>query len=142
MNAGSVFVRVGAQFDSKGFDDFEREHVRAQRLKDISTRLDGDFDPRDFNLYEQKLKETQQRVARRDAFKATLGGDYNPAAFRAYERDLKRAERETRQSTERMRKAAAYGFGFLSATGVYGAVSAIKSVTAAYGESEVSQRKM
>ena len=141
-DAGSVFVRIGAQFDDRGFDEFGRRHVKAQRAKDIETRLKGEFDPRSFNLYEQRLDQVQARVRRREAFKATLGADYNAQAFRAYERDLARAERETKTSMTRMRSSLAYGFGFLTAGGAYGAVTAVKSVTQAYGESEVSARKM
>ena len=141
-DAGSVFVRIGAQFDDRGFDEFDRRHVKAQRAKDIETRLKGEFDPRSFNQYEQRLDQVQARVRRREAFKATLGADYNAQAFRAYERDLARAERETKTSMTRMRSSLAYGFGFLTAGGAYGAVTAVKSVTQAYGESEVSARKM
>ncbi len=142
MSAGSVFVRIGAIFDDKGFDKFEQRHVKAQRATDIQTRLSGDFDPKSFNLYERRLDEVKAKVARRDAFKATLGGDYNPAAFRAYERDLARAERETKASHSRLSKLfssnTAYGIAGAGAVGVL----AVKSVTAAYGEAEVSQRKL
>lgn len=142
MSAGSVFVRLGAIFDDDAFDKFERRHVSASRAKDIKTRLGGDFDDRSFRQYEQHLSRVEAKAKRRDAFKASLGADYSPQAFRAYERDLAKAERETKQSTQRMRKAFAYGFGFLSAGGVYGAVSAVKSVTGAFGEAEVSSRKL
>lgn len=123
VNAGNVFVRLGFQVDESGAEKFERRHVRTQKLDDIKTRLEGDFDPKQFNVYEKRLDEVQARVKRRDAFKATLGGDYNPQAFRAYERDLAKAERDTLNSQSRLSKtfsstAAKAAGGFAAAGGV------------------------
>lgn len=136
MSAGSVFVRIAAQFDDRGFRKFEQDHVKAQRAQDISTRLSGDFDPKSFNLYEKRLDEVQTRVKRRDAFKATLGGDYNPAAFRAYERDLAKAERDTKQAHSRMSgafssSAAKVAGGFAAAGGVTALTVFAKNATGA-----------
>jgi hypothetical protein len=57
VDAGSVFVRLSGLFDRKGFDDFDRNVVKAQKVKDIKARLGGDFDSRDFDAYERRLKE-------------------------------------------------------------------------------------
>jgi murein DD-endopeptidase MepM/ murein hydrolase activator NlpD len=92
MSAGSVWVRLGGIFDRKGFDDFEANTVKAQKVKDIKARLGGDFDSRDFDLYQKRLDETRERTKLRGAIKATLGADYDARAFNAYYRDLTKAK--------------------------------------------------
>jgi hypothetical protein len=64
VNAGSVYVDLGARLDRREFEAYDRE-----------------------------LKKVRERVARREQFKAQLGGDFDPRAFNAYERELKRVER-------------------------------------------------
>lgn len=136
MSAGSVFVRIAAVFDDKGFRQFEQDHVKAQRAKDIQMRLGGDFDPKSFDLYEKRLDEVKAKVARRDAFKVTLGGDYNPQAFRQYERDLAKAERDTKQTHSRLSRAfsstaAKAASGFAAAGGITALTVFAKNATGA-----------
>jgi hypothetical protein len=150
ISAGSVFVRLGADVDRAGFEEFEQRHVRATKLKDVEARLGAKVDQGDFNKYFDHLDQAQKRASRKDAFKASLGADYNPAAFRAYERDLRKAERANQDMVNSSGKlhtafGNVYGRGgalFAAAGGIYGLTTALKSVSNAYGESEVSQRKM
>lgn len=95
VNAGSVFVRLGGLFDRRGFDEFEANTVKAQKVKDIKARLGGEFDSRDFDLYQKRLDETRERTRLRGAIKATLGADYDSRAFNAYYRDLVKARAAT-----------------------------------------------
>jgi hypothetical protein len=92
IEVGSVFVRLGSLFDKKGFEDFEQEKVRAQRITDIKARLSGDADLREFDVYERKLAEVRAKTDLRKAIKATLGADYDSRAFNAYYRDLQKAD--------------------------------------------------
>lgn len=122
FSAGSVFVRLGADVDKRGFQDYEQQIVKAQRIKDIETRLGGDVKLGDFDLYERKLKEAQARASRRDAYKATLGADFDSRAFNAYERDLRKAERGTNdlvRGSGRLRTS--LGSLFIGGAGVAGA---------------------
>jgi hypothetical protein len=98
--AGSAFVRLGADLDRSGFEQFERETVRAQKVKDINARLGADVQLRDFELYEAKLKEVRAKTDLRKAIKATLGAEYDSRAFNAYYRDLQKADAAARKAAE------------------------------------------
>lgn len=134
MDVGSVQVRIGALFDRRGFDQFEKEHVKAQRAKDIEARLGGDFDPRSFREYDRALDQVQQRVKRREAFKATLGGDFDSRAFNQYERAMTKAQRDNNdvvKSTGRVKTAfgSVWGGGgaaFAALGGVYALGNAVR----------------
>jgi hypothetical protein len=121
VNAGSVYVDLGARLDRREFEAYDRE-----------------------------LKKVRERVARASSSSAQLGGDFDPRAFSAYERELKRVERANDdhvKSAGRLRTAfgsvwARGGAAFAAAGGAYAVVTAVKSVTSAYAESQVSQQKM
>jgi len=121
INAGSVFVDLGARLDK-----------------------------RDFERYDLELKKVREKVARRDQFKAQLGGDFDNRAFNAYERQLKTSQRATDEhvkATGKLRTAfgTVWGQGgaaFAAVGGAYGLVTAVKSVTGAYQESQISQKQM
>lgn len=131
-----MLVRLGGDLDRHGFDQFEKEHVKAQKLKDIETRLGADVQVKEFDLYERKLKEAKDRASKRDAFKATLGADFDGRAFSAYERELKKAEHgndDMIKSQGRLRTSFGnvYGKGgalFAAAGGLYGLQAAGRAV--------------
>lgn len=94
IDVGGIAVRLGFKDDKRGFDDWERNVVRAQQVKDINAHLGAEYDGRGFDTYYRKLDETKARVAKRDAFKAVLGAEYDGRAFAAMERDLAKADRD------------------------------------------------
>lgn len=147
VSAGAIFVTLGGVFQKKGFDDFDHRVVKAVKIKDIAVDLRAKPELKGFDIYERKLKETRERAQRKKDFQAQLGGEFDNRAFQAYEREMRKAERDTVQANGRMRTSfgSVWGKGaaaFVAAGGVYGVVTAVKAVTKAYGESEVSQRKM
>ena len=121
ISAGSVFVDLGARLDK-----------------------------RDFERYDLELKKVREKVARKEQFKAQLGGDFDNRAFNAYERQLKTSQRATDEhvkATGKLRTAfgTVWGRGgaaFAAVGGAYGLVTAVKSVTGAYQESQISQKQM
>lgn len=113
VNAGSVFVELGAKLDR-----------------------------REFVAYEKQLARVQERAARKDHFKASLGANYDARAFNAYERDLKRAEHETKNlhtsttklggSLKRLAGGAGVGAAFAGFAGVGLAIKGVVSQTVGF----------
>jgi len=116
----------------------------------VEVSLGARLEKRDFELYERKLKEVRQQVAKKEAFKAELGGRFDPKAFSAYQRELKRTESLTNEHVKaqgRLRTSfgALYGGGgavFAAAGGLAALGLGLRSVVKANAEAEVSQRKM
>src|SRR4051812_23755839 len=121
INAGSVFVDLGARVDRS-----------------------------DFELYDRELKKVREKVARKEQFKAQLGGDFDNRAFNSYDRELRKAQRQqddTVKSTGRLRTAfgSVWGRGgaaFAAAGGAFAVVTAVKSITGAYSEAEASSKRV
>jgi SLT domain-containing protein len=121
VNAGSVYVDLGARLDRREFEAYDRE-----------------------------LKKVRERVARREQFKAQLGGDFDPRAFNAYEREIRKSHKATEDmvnATGRFRTAfgTVWGRGG-AALAAFGSIDLVKrgieSITSAYADSQVSQQKM
>jgi hypothetical protein len=121
INAGQVFVDLGARLDRKEFD-----------------------------LYERELKKVQERTARREHFRAELGANFDQRAFNAYERELKKAERHNDDMVKangRLRTSfgsvwSRGGAAFAAAGGAAAVVAGVRSITKASGEAEASQKRM
>src|SRR4051794_3292750 len=121
VQAGSVFVELGARLDRREFEAYDRE-----------------------------LKKVREKTPKREHFKAQLGADYDAKAFNAYQRDLDRAKRQNDDMVKangRLRTSfgsvwSRGGAAFAAAGGAFAVVSAVKSVTSAYSDSQVSQEKM
>jgi TP901 family phage tail tape measure protein len=152
INAGSVFVTVGAKLDRTGFDLFDRERLKAQReaAKDIRATLGGKFEDRQIRQYTEALDKVRSKTKQRDAFKAHLGADYDNRAFNAYYRDLEKSSRATDdhvRATGRLRTAfgSVYGRGgaMLGAIGAtYGLGRAITSVVGSTIDFDRSMRNV
>jgi predicted nucleic acid-binding Zn-ribbon protein len=101
VDAGSVHVRLGAEVDERGFEEYDRAIERERKRKAVETKLGAELDPTAFKAYDQALRDAQQKASRRSAFKAALGADFDPRAFREYERALADADRQVvRSKTE------------------------------------------
>lgn len=149
FEVGSVFARLGAIVDRRGFEQFDHAVKDADRRK-VEAALGGDFNHHAFDQYDKAVKESRATAERRSKLKTQLGADFDPKGFRAYEKAIKDQSRgidENVKAQGRMRTSfgSLYGRGgamFAAAGGAYGLVTAIKSVTSAYSESQVSQVKM
>lgn len=134
LNAGSVFVRLGAQIERRGFEQFDREIAQARR-QDVQARLAGKFDDRAF----QQMERAQARLKRDKEIRTQLKGVYDPRAINSYVRDIDRAERADNdmiRSQGRLRTAfgSVYGRGgalFAAAGGLYGLQGAFRAVVGA-----------
>lgn len=59
MNAGEVFVRLGALFEGHNFDKYDRANARAATHRDKSVKLKADFDGRGFDLFNRASKQAE-----------------------------------------------------------------------------------
>jgi hypothetical protein len=121
VQAGSVFVNLGAKLDRREFD-----------------------------LYERELKKVQEKTAKKDAFKAELGGKFDNRAFNAYQRELQKTEHAVNDNVKaqgRLRTSfgALYGKGgamFAAAGGLAAVTLGLRSVIKASGDAEATTAKV
>jgi hypothetical protein len=92
-DAGSVNVRLGGDFDRKGFDQYDRAIERAERKKKVEAELGAEVDERAFKAYDRAMDRAEDRAKLRGGVKAALGGDFDARGFRAFESALRSAER-------------------------------------------------
>lgn len=97
VNAGSVSIRLAADFNPADFERFDKAIARAEAKQKIEAKLGASFDPSGFTAYTKAVDRAVQRTERRGAFKAALGGEFDPSAFRAAERAIQKAERDAQK---------------------------------------------
>lgn len=95
LDAGSVFVRLGARLEEREFRRYDQELERARRQRAVEAKLGAEVDRRAFDQYERALARARRSASDRSAFKAALGGEFDGRAFRQYERAVRDAERDT-----------------------------------------------
>src|SRR5205814_6854114 len=113
----------------------------------VHVTLGARLDRSDFEAYDRELRKVQEKVARRDQFKAQLGANYDNRAFNAYDRQLTQSTKHTEENiraTGRLRTAFgtlySHGGEMAAAAGVtFGLAAGIKSITEAYQKDQVAQ---
>lgn len=122
LEVGSVFARIGANFDGDGFDRFDRrlDRARQEARRGVEANLRADPDLGGFDRYGRALNEAQ-RDARQGA-EAYLRADFDGRGFRDYEGAARRADRandDLVRGSGRLRTA--FGSLFIAGAGVAGA---------------------
>lgn len=104
LKVGDVYADVGARFDDRGFDRYDRriEESRRKSTRPVRQKLEGDLDRRAFAAYEREVDRARRHGSHERALRAKLGADFDDRGFRAYTQELDRAEsgnRRFRRST-------------------------------------------
>lgn len=64
FSAGEVFVRLGALFEGREFDKYDRAVAKARSHPDVKTQLKADFDGRGFNLFNKATRDAESGLVK------------------------------------------------------------------------------